>query len=339
MKPADRAFELVNGFRASQIVRAAVELKIPDLLAGGARSVEQLSGETEIDADRLRRLLRGLVVLGVLEEAGGDLFSNTAVGEMFREGVPGSRRAMAMMLIPEAYRAWDHFTETLRTGVPGHTLAYGGTLWDTIAGDHDFAARFNQAMASNSEQVVELVASLDFSGARLIVDVGGGKGALVGGILRAHPHLRGIDCDLPVGLAEAPHYLARIGVADRCDLVDCDFFVSVPGGADVYLLKDILHDWDEERAARILSVCRRAMNRGARLMIVERLAPSRLTTDPIHLNAVIADLHMMVLLGGRERTVEELETLFERTGFVLDSTHPGDPFQVVVGLAEGVDPR
>jgi len=339
LNPGDRAYELVNGFRAAQVVSSAVELRIPDLLAEGAMSAEQLSAATHIDADRLRRLLRGLVALGVSEQSGEGRFSNTAVGEMFREGVPGSRRAQTRMLIPESYRAWDHLMETLRTGVPGHKLAHGGTLWDSIARDPDFAARFNDAMAGNSEQVAELVGRLDFATARLIVDVGGGEGALVGRILKSHPHLRGIVCDLAPGLAETRAYLEGLGVADRCDIVECDFFESVPSGGDVYLLKDILHDWDDDHAQTILAVCRRAISPGARIMIVERLVPSRATTEPGHLNAAMTDLQMMVQLGGRERTVEELQRLFERASFRLLGTHPVGLWNVVEGLAEGVNPR
>lgn len=319
---------------------SAVELNIPDLLAKGAMSAEQLSAATHIDAGRLRRLLRGLVALGVLEEGRADLFSNTKVGEVFRKGAPGSRRAMARMLIPQAYRSWDHFMETLRTGVPGEKLAYGRTLWDSIARDPDFAARFNEAMASNSEQVAEFVAATaDFAGAGLIVDVGGGTGALAGAILRSHPHLRGIVCDIPAGFAEAHEYLAGLGVADRCAVKECDFFHSVPGAGDIYLLKDILHDWDDDHAETILTVCRKAMHGGARVLIVERLAPTLVTTRPRDLNAAMADLHMMVQLGGRERNVEDFERMFKRTGFAFERIHRGDPYNVVIGLAEGVDPR
>ncbi len=153
LKPEDRAYQLVNGFRATQVVTAAVRSKIPDLLAGGPMSVDRLSEETKIDADRLRRLLRGLVALGVVAEQDDGRFVNTEVGELFREGVPGSRRAAAMVLVPESYRAWDHFLETIRTGVTGHFLAHGGSLWETLQRDPDFAARFNQAMASNSTEV------------------------------------------------------------------------------------------------------------------------------------------------------------------------------------------
>src|SRR4029077_16347256 len=127
--------------------------------------------------------------------------------------------------------------------------------WQTLARDPDFAARFNQAMASNSEEFAKFVGtSGDFDSAQLIVDVGGGTGALAAGILRAHSHLRGIVCDLPAGLTETPRYMAAQGVADRCSVVEADFFKSLPSGGDVYLLKQIIHDWDDENAAKILSV-------------------------------------------------------------------------------------
>jgi hypothetical protein len=328
--PADRAFQLINGFRASQLVRSAVELKIPDLLASGPMSAEQLSKATHINAGRLRRVLRGLAALGVLVEHEDGRFTNTEVGELFREGVHGSRRPMALMLVPESYRAWGHFMETLRTGVTGHSLAHGGSLWETLARDPDFAARFNQAMASNSEEFAQFVAtSGGFDGVALIVDVGGGTGALTAGILRAHPHLRGIVCDLPAGLAETPQYVAGRGVADRCSIVETDFFKSVPSGGDVYLLKQIIHDWDEKDAAAILSVCRRAMNPGARIIIIERILPSRVSEDPSHLNPVMTDLQMMVQLGAQERTLEEYQQLLTGAGFRYTRLVPGALYGLV----------
>lgn len=332
MTPADRAFQLVGGYRASQLVHAAVELKIPDLLAAGPMMSEQLSGATGIDRGRLHRMLRGLVALDVLAEGQDGTFTNTEVGETFREG--GSRRAMALMMIPHDYSSWGHFMETLRTGVTGQQLAHHGTLWDSIERDPDFAMTFNQAMASNSEAVVELVSREgDFTNAQLIVDVGGGKGALVAGIVAMHAHLRGIVCDLPAGLAEAPAYAAKLGVEDRCDVAEADFFKAVPEGADVYLLKDILHDWPDDDAVAILEVCRRAMRPGSRLLVVERTLPTRVGDDPMDHNRILTDLHMMVLLGGKERTLEDFGELFDRTGFSLTRFVPGQPFGIVEAVA------
>jgi orsellinic acid C2-O-methyltransferase len=332
--PADRAFELISGFRASQLVHAAAELKISDLLAHGPLTADELSSATQIHRGRLHRFLRGLVVLGVLKESEDGRFANTEVGELFREGVQGSRRPSAMMMIPHDYLSWAHFMDTLRSGETGQQLAYGETLWDSMAHDPDFAVRFNQAMVANSELAVELVSSLgEFADAALVVDVGGGKGGLVGGILARHHHLRGIVCDLPAGLAEAQAYLAGIGVADRCAISECDFFRSVPPGGDLYLLKDILHDWDDDHAAIILSVCRQAMHPGARLMVVERVLPSRVSDDPKHMQPVMTDLHMMVLLGGRERTLEDYRALFVGAGFSFTRHVGGQPFSIVEAVA------
>jgi hypothetical protein len=224
--------------------------------------------------------------------------------------------------------------ETLRSGRTGHEIAHGGTLWDSLRWDPDFADRFNQAMASGSEQVAEFVASsCDFSKASLIVDVGGGKGALAAGVLRAHPHLRGVICDLPAGLDGTAEYLERHSVQDRCTTAECDFFQSVPPGADLYLLKDIIHDWDDDRATVILSACRRAAGPGARILIVERLLPSRVTDAPTHLNAVMTDLQMMVQLGSQERTVAEYKALLEGAGWLYSGSYPGELYGVVEALS------
>ena len=332
LSAGDRAFELVSGFRASQVVHAAAELHLPDLIAAGKTSIEELSAATRIDRSRMRRLVRALIALGVFTETEGRL-ANTAVGELFREGVPGSRWANVRMLVPEGYHDWDHFMETLRTGVTGESLAYGGTLWQHIARDPDFAARFNEAMAANSEAVARFVAQADdFSDVTVVADVGGGTGALVAAVLSAHSSLRGIVYDLPAGLAKTYDYLAARGLLARCSIVEGDFFESAPA-ADMYLLKDILHDWDDDHAAQILAVCRKAMPGRGRVIIVERVMPSRVTEDPVHLASTMTDLHMMVLLGGRERTLEDFGQLFSRTGLELERFIPGDVYHIVEAKA------
>ena len=328
MTPEDRAQELINGFRFTQLVYAATELRIPDLVAAGPCSIDELSSATGVDAGRLRRLLRALVAIGVLIESEGR-YANTEVGELFREGVAGSRRPNLRMLVPESYRNWDHLVETLRTGVTGQQLAHGATLWELIERDADFGARFNDAMAGNTEAVGAFVAAAgDFSNASVVVDVGGGEGSLLAAVLVAHPHLRGIVFDIGPGLTQTPAYLASHGVADRTAIVEGSFFESVPEG-DVYLLKDILHDWGDERAAEILRVCRRTMSRKARLMVAERMAPATITTEPAHVNSTIIDLQMMVQLGSKERTLDEMEDLFESAEMKLDRFTPGGFWQLV----------
>ncbi len=332
MTPSERAYELVNGFRTTQIVHAAVQLRIPDLLADRSMSAPDLARATDIEVSRLQRLLKALTGLGVLVEAEDGRFANSELGELFREGVPGSRRLLVRMLVPESYRNWDHFMETLRTGVTGQSLAHGGTLWDLIARDPDFGARFNAAMAGNTEDMAIFVGSAgDFSKASVVVDVGGGEGSLVTGVLRANPGLRGIVYDLPAGLAQTPAYLASHGVADRCEIVEGSFFESVPRG-DVYLLKDILHDWDDNSATAILRVCRREVKAGARLMIVERVMPSHITATPAHMNATMTDLQMMVQLGGKERTLDEFGELFAAAHLGLDRFTPGGVYQLLEAI-------
>lgn len=329
MTPADRAYELVNGFRASQIVHAAVELRVPDLLADGPKSAEDLSGTIGMESKRLRRLLRALAGLGVLVEGNDGRFANTDVGYLFREGVPGSRRALVRMLVPESYRMWDRFMETLQTGVTAQSLVHGGTLWDLIARDPDFAARFNEAMAWNTENAAEFVAtSGDFAGAATVVDVGGGEGSLLAAVLLAHLDLRGIVFDLPAGLSQTAAYLAAQKVLDRCSIVEGDFFKSVPPG-DVYLLKDVIHDWDDEKAAAILGVCRHEMSSRGRVMLVERVLPSRVSSSPAHLNATITDLQMMMQLGSQERTLDEYAGLLEAARLKLDRFTPGGVYQLI----------
>ncbi len=140
-------------------------------------------------------------------------------------------------------------------------------------------------------------------------------------------------CDIPAGLAETRQYLAELGVADRCSVVEADFFKSLPSGGDAYLLKDIIHDWDDEHAAVILSVCRRATGPRGRIMMIERGLPSQVTDDPAHLNSVMTDLHMMVLLGGRERTLDEFRRLLDGASFKLTRSVPGTPWQLVEAAA------
>lgn len=332
--PADRASDLINGYRASQLVRAACELRIPDLTALEASSAEELAEATSVDTSRLRRLLRGLVALGVLVEVGSGRYRNSEVGETLRDGVPGSLRARALNLRAVHYRAWEHLGETLRTGRTGVSIAFGSDHWDQLRGDPEAAAHFNAAMASSSEVVAKFVAeNCEFSNCSVIVDVGGGSGGLATGVLEAHPHLKGIVCDLPSGLTATSDYLSRHGVVDRCSIVEADFFDSIPEGGDVYLLKNIVHDWDDQKAARIIGTCRRAMRTGARIVLVERVLPAQATDSPAARSAFILDLHMMVLFGSRERTEAEYRQLLEAAGLRFMRSVPGERFGLIEAVA------
>jgi len=316
----DRAFELIGGFRASSLVRTAALLPVPDALAEGPASAGELAAKTGALADPLGRVLRGLATVGVVEELPDHRFRLTAVGDCLRDR-PGSLRALAIMQPAESQAAFMHLEHTLQTGEPAYARAHGVSRWDHLAAEPDLSRAFNDAMVGWSQRVAPVLArSFDFDAARVVVDVGGGAGALLSGILAAHPHCEGVDFDLPAGLRDARPLLEAAGIWDRCRLVEGSFFEAVPAGGDVYLLKQILHDWSDADCIRILERCRDVVDKKARLLVVERLLPDIAT--PADLRVVMGDLQMMVVLGGRERTVEQYRQLLSMTRFSLNDVTP-----------------
>ncbi len=314
------AVRLLNGFRAYQLVVAACRLKLPDLVAAGVGDPEAIAELTETHAPTMRRALRGLAAVGFFKEQAPGRYVSTQVSDAFRSDRPGLRNT-AVMLAGEGYRAWGELMYCLQTGEPAFERVFGKSRWQKMADDPEDAARFNAAMVEITQRVAEaLLAACDFGGVRTIVDIGGGTGALLTRILIANPDAEGILFDVPAGLAGARAALEAAGVADRVQLVAGDFFESVPAGADLYLLKSIIHDWDDERATRILTSCRTAMGVGSRLMLVERRVPDQVTDPDADLPLVMSDLQMMVVLGGRERTTSEYAALLEAAGLRMSRT-------------------
>lgn len=223
---------------------------------------------------------------------------------------------------------------SVKTGEPAFPEVYGMTTWEYRASHPEESALFDGAMTGLSLAEAEaVVRSYDFSGIGVLVDVGGGKGALLAAILAANPALSGILFDQPHVVADAKDLLERAGVADRCEVVDGDFFKAVPkavpGGADAYLLKSIIHDWDDALAIEILRKCRAAMADSARLLLVERGIRPANEPDP----AKFIDLMILVMLGGRERTAEEYERLYTEAGFKLTNTiHTGSLLDIIEGV-------
>jgi precorrin-6B methylase 2 len=322
MMPSIEAQRLMNGFRAYQLMVAACQLKLPDLLASGPKTADEVAASTETHAPSMRRLLRGLVVWGVLVEMPDGRFAPTPLSDHFRSDQPGLRN-MTIMLSEEGYQAWGELMYTLRTGKPAYEHIYGKSHFARLAEEPEMSEHFNAAMVEMSTRVARaFTASFDFDGARTVVDVGGGNGAMLIAILQAHPEMRGILFDLAQGLAGAAATLAAAGVADRVSLHEGSFFEAVPSGADVYLLKSIIHDWDDERALVILQTCRRAMNVESRLVILERELAGRIENADEMLLTVMGDLHMMVVLGGKERTPDEYADLLERAGLRMTRLVP-----------------
>jgi SAM-dependent methyltransferase len=231
----------------------------------------------------------------------------------------------------EVYTAWGSLLHSVMTGETAFRHVFGDDVWNHRRKDPDLDESFNRAFVQDALRIGREVLSVcDFSPVRTIADIGGGYGALLAAILRASPSLTGLLLDQPHVIAKAPSYLKEAGVLERCRTFEGDFFTHVPDGADLYILKSVLHDWDDGRSERILKNCRRAMKEGARLIVIERIMPDRVKQDP---RIVLLDLRMLATTGGRERSAAEYRALFEAAGLTLTRIIPlRSGFNVIEGV-------
>jgi SAM-dependent methyltransferase len=323
---------MICGIHVSRAIYVAAELGIADLLAAGPVSSARLAEATGVHEPSLYRVLRLLASLGVLAEGEHRSFGLTVLGDRLRADVPASMRSWAMLAdAAGGVRAFEPIVATVRTGAPGVDLAHGMGLFEYLACHPEHAASFDAAMSERTAAFAPGVAAgHDFSGVRTVVDVGGGTGTLLAAILRAHGRLRGVLMETPAVAAAAGPALEAAGVADRCEVVAGDFFARVPEGADRYLLANVLHDWDDDRAVAILAQCRRAMADGGRVLIIERLVPD----DPGQaVPTLLSDLNMLIVTGGKERTSAEYGELLARAGLAL---HRASAVAFPYGIIEGV---
>ncbi|MHB8588985.1 MAG: methyltransferase [Candidatus Dormibacteraceae bacterium] len=255
--PPIAAQRLMSGFRAYQMMVAACRLRLPDMVAAGPKTADELAAKTGTHPGPMRRLLRGLAAWEVFVETQDGRFAPTSVSDTFRSDKPGLRN-MTLMLSDEGYQAWADLMYTLRTGHSSFEHVFGKSRFEKLADDPEAARQFNAAMVETSTRVAgAFISCYDFGDASVVVDVGGGNGGLLVAILSAHPRLRGVLFDLAQGLAGAEEQIAAAGLTDRITLKEGSFFEAVPAGADLYLLKSVVHDWNDERALAILQTCRR----------------------------------------------------------------------------------
>ncbi|MFC7327925.1 methyltransferase [Marinactinospora rubrisoli] len=316
-------FRMASGFMAAQVAGSAARLRVMDRIGDGERTAEALAAECGTDAQAMLRLLRAMAALGLLAENAPGRFSPTVAGSLLRTDLPGSVHAFVLMLTdPALTRAWEHLEVSIRTGRTAFDGVFGTDFFSYLGEDAELSARFNTAMSDTTRATAAALPEYcDFGRFRTVVDVGGGDGTLLAQVLSAHPALRGIVFDTHEGLAQTEETLRRAGVGERCSLASGDFFAAVPGGGDLYLLKSVLHDWDDERAVTILGNCRRVIPGHGRLLIIEPVLPATVDASVpaiLYLN----DLNMLVNLGGRERTRAEFAALCERAGFTLASVTP-----------------
>jgi hypothetical protein len=321
---------LIGGYRVSRAIAVVVALGIPDLLAGGPRAIDDLAQATETHAGALYRVLRLLAGMDLFEEAAPRQFRLTPLGQGLRSDVPGAMGSTALMHLDSArWRSWDDLLYSVCTGKIAFPHVHGIEIFDYLRERPDAVEVFQQAMTANTTRSGAAITRIyDFSGAKRIVDIGGGHGLFLATILHAYPALHGVLFDQPEVVAGASTALAAADVADRCEVVGGDFFAEVPQGGALYLLRQILHDWDDERATLILANCRRAMPSTGKVLVVEGVigADYRQSLPVLQL-----DLEMLVNFGGRQRTEDEYRALFAAAGLQLGGVIPlGDPGQFSV---------
>jgi hypothetical protein len=326
---ADRAalYRLIYGFQVSQAIYVAAALRLADHLALGAKTAAELAALSDAHAGALHRLLAALASVGVLRECEQGRFALTATGAFLRSDLAGTHAPFAeLMGQPHLWRAWGGLLHAVRTGATAFDHVFGCRVWEYRASHPEENLVFDRAMAAGTERYAAAAVSVyDFARFDRVVDVGGGDGMFLEKVLLAHPHIHGTLFDQPHIVAKAASRLAG-EFAGRFDAVGGDFFAAVPEGQDVYLLKWILHNWDDEACVRILGACRRAMKPDSRLLVVEHvLGPANDSPDGRYL-----DLAMLVLHGGRERTSEEFAKLFAAAGLRLVSVQPTSTLLSVV---------
>ena len=317
---ADRAqlLDSINASWSTQAIRTACVLGVPELLARGVQSLTALADDLRCHAPSLRRLLLALVTLGVCVEIEFDHFGLTPRGELLREDHPQSVRAWALLAGGLIWQRWAELDISVRTGVSHRRRHSGADGFGDLANDPVAANHFYRAMVAITRTIGGAVAqAIDPAGVRMVVDVGGGSGELLAHVLARHRSLCGILFDLPQGLDGATAVLEQAGVAARCTRVAGSFFDGVPDGGDVYLLKSVLHNWDDARCVQILGRCRAAMAAGARLLVIERVMADRVGTLARDRAVARSDLNMLVALSGRERRRSEFAALLAEAGLAM----------------------
>jgi hypothetical protein len=329
--PGEELRHLFLGYRVSQAVYAAAQLGIADLLAGGPRGAAELAAATGAHAPALHRVLRLLASEGVFAQTEDGRFASTLMAEALRRDAPGSLRAMVLLTASDApWRSWGQLLHSVRTGEPAFDHVHGVDFFAYYRQHPDEWALFDRLMTGGTEMATRAVAAAyDFSPFGTLVDVGGGRGALALGLLEAYPHLRAVVFDQPAVAEWGRQAIEAAGLSGRCEAVGGDFFAAVPGGGDVYLLKYILHDWDDDRCGAILRACRRAVPADGRLLIIELLIPPG--DGPSF--AKSQDVNMLANLGGRERTEPEYRGLLAAAGFDLVRVIPvQDELHIIEGV-------
>jgi SAM-dependent methyltransferase len=321
--------QMIVGFWVTQAIYVAAEIGVADLLAIGPRRVEELARETQTHPASLYRVLRALASVDIFREDTEGRFSLTEMGRLLRSDAPASKRSLAIMAGAELYRSWGGLLYSVETGGAAFDNVFGETFFRYMSANPKRWQIYDTAMTgAHDSETVPVLDAYDFRQFQTIVDVGGGNGLALAAILRRHKEARGILFDLPDVAKRAGEVAALSGVSDRCRIVGGDFFESVPAAGDAYLLRHVIHDWEDPEAVAILRNCRDAMRPGGRVLVVESVIPPG--NGPCF--GKWLDL-MMLVVGGRERTEEQYAEIFSAAGLRLIRVFPTSH---EVSIIEGV---
>ena len=329
-RPAS-VYDLVQSHRITAVIYAAVKLNLAEAIGDGAKSVAELARLVSADEDALRRLLVGLTTIGLCRQAGSDRFVMTDLGRQLDGTADPSFKDWVLFEGEALAPLWGGLVETVRSGKSaGELHGEGDDRYAATSNAPEFTRRFNAAMVSLTRSIVpKIVVAHDFSVARIVMDVGGGAGELIGGVLQRNRHLEGIAFDLARCQAEAQAHFDQLGIADRCRFVAGSFFERIPGGADTILMKSILHNWKDDRCEVILRNCRDALPASGMLIVIERIKPELATTETEDRTCAMSDLNMLRGPGGCERTEAEYRRLGVLAGFAFVGTSGIGSFSLV----------
>ncbi|OUL26428.1 methyltransferase [Nostoc sp. 106C] len=320
--------QMLSGFWISKAIYAVAKLGIADYLLDSPKTAEELAAITETHPPSLYRLLRALASVGIFAEDDNHNFSLTPLAATLQTDVPGSLRFFAISELGTDHSiGWNNLLHSLKTGGIAFDNAAGMNVWEYYAQHPEESNAFDRAMTNLTAVVVAaILSSYDFSEFQNIVDIGGGQGSLISQILKANPKLKGIVFDLPQVIEDTKLRLQTEDIADRVTVLSGSFFESVPVGGDAYLLKHIIHDWDEEKATTILKNCHQAMPQHSKLLLFEIV----ITPGNEPSFGKLLDLNMLVMAGGRERTEEEYRALLQAAGFQLTRIIPtSSPLSII----------
>jgi len=329
--PHNQLSEMIWDFTKSQLVYVAAKLEIADLLWDSPKDAYALAASTKINPKILCRLLRGLAWCGLVDHLADDRFALTPMGECLYTESLNSLHENALSMGEIDWPVWSTLFDVIKNGQPGFEHAFGMGIFDYFAQNEAVGSRFDRIMGRMSEAVsTSIINNYDFSSVKTFVDIGGGNGTLSAAIIQANPHLRGIIFDLPDVIERTHLRLSDLGIAERCSAIGGDFFTSIPAGGDAYVMKWILHNWPDDRCIEILKNCHAVMEKDARLLVVDMVMPEAVSPST---QAVMYDLHMLVMVDGIERTESEFHDLFSSAGFDLNLViHTKSGMSIIEGV-------